>query len=460
MLHQISSFSKLVRGSTLRIPLAVLAAAGMLFITETAYRSQTDRLASAVDMGRARLLVTYTLQRVTDAEAGKRGYLLVGGDDYLAPYNEARRDVAEAIEGIRKYDEAVADPNLDVLEKAFVTAVDAKMAEMSEVLRLEDEGRHEAALAVVRSGVGRELMVKLRAETDTLMAYRNALIKERLKSVNDLFMIWRIAIGSMTMVSLSLLIMFIRLGRQVEAEREVQRQALKDERDKLEIEVDARIADLRELTRHLQTAREDERGRLARELHDELGALLTAAKLDVAVIKPKVLAHLPDIMPKLTHLTEMLNSGIALKRRIIEDLSPSALKALGLVPSLEILISEVSQNTPVSFQHELQAVSLLPDEQLVVYRVIQESITNCLKYAEASLIKVSLAELGGMAVVTVEDNGKGFDTAILPTGSHGIRGMRFRVEATGGHLVMTSGHGKGTRMQASIPLQAQTQAQA
>jgi signal transduction histidine kinase len=453
MLQKISLLSAFARIGSLRIPLAVAAAAGMLFLTETAYRSQTDRLATVVDMGRARLLVTYALQRVTDAESGKRGYLLVGGDDYLAPYNEARKDVAKAIEDIRIYDQRAHDPTLDALEKSFVTAVDAKLAEMSEVLRLHDEGRHEAALEVVRSGVGRELMVKLRTETNSLMAHRNTRIQERLESINDLFMIWRIAIGSMTLISLSLLVMFIRLGRQVEAERELQRQALKEERDKLEVEVEARIADLRELTRHLQTAREDERGRLARELHDELGALLTAAKLDVAVIKPKVLAQLPEIMPKLAHLTEMLNSGIALKRRIIEDLSPSALKTLGLVPSLEILIGEVSRSTPIRFEHDLHAVRLSPDEQLVVYRMIQESITNGLKYAQASLIKVSLVETDAFAVVTVEDNGKGFETAATPTGSHGIRGMRFRVEATGGQLSVWSEPGKGARMQARIPLQ-------
>jgi signal transduction histidine kinase len=454
MLKQISSLTAVARNASLRIPLALVAAAGMLVVTESAYRSQTNRLASVVDMGRARILVTYAMQRVTDAESGKRGYLLVGGDEYLAPYHEARRDVAKALDGIKAYDLSAQDPKLDALEKSFVLAVDAKLAEMSEVLRLHEAGSHDAALAVVRSGLGRELMVKLRAETDKLMAYRNDRIKERLDNINDLFMIWRLAIGSLTLVSVILLIMFIRLSRTFESEREAQRKALKEERDKLETEVEDRISDLRELTRHLQTAREDERGRLARELHDELGALLTAAKLDVAVIKPKLQAHMPELVPKLKHLTEMLNSGIALKRRIIEDLSPSALKTLGLVPSLEILLSEVAMNTTVRFEHDLHVVRLLPDEQLVVYRVIQESITNGLKYAQARSIKVTLMEVDASAVVQVEDDGQGFDASKTPTGSHGIRGMRFRVEATGGRLDVWSQAGKGTRLTAIIPLQA------
>ena len=97
-----------------------------------------------------------------------------------------------------------------------------------------------------------------------------------------------------------------------------------------------RTASLAELATHLQDVRETERGYLARELHDELGSLLTAAKLDVARLKSR-LADTPDAAQRLQHLTELLNSGIALKRRIIEDLRPSSLSNLGLVASLEIL---------------------------------------------------------------------------------------------------------------------------
>jgi signal transduction histidine kinase len=127
---------------------------------------------------------------------------------------------------------------------------------------------------------------------------------------------------------------------------------------------------------------------------------------------------------------------------------------LGLVPSLEILQSEVAMNTTVRFEHDLHVVRLMPDEQLVVYRVIQESITNGLKYAQARSIKVTLMEVDASAVVQVEDDGLGFDASKTPTGSHGIRGMRFRVEATGGRLDVWSQAGKGTRLTAIIPLQA------
>ncbi len=108
----------------------------------------------------------------------------------------------------------------------------------------------------------------------------------------------------------------------------MQQELLQAERERLEREVLRRTAELTELAQHLQTAREDERARLARDLHDELGALLTAAKLDVARIRPKLQQAMPEVLPRIAHLVETLNAGIALKRRIIEDLRPSTLDQL------------------------------------------------------------------------------------------------------------------------------------
>ena len=128
------------------------------------------------------------------------------------------------------------------------------------------------------------------------------------------------------------------------------------ERDRLEGEVAARTAQLKELAQHLQTMREDERSRLARELHDELGALLTAAKLDVARLKSRLGASAtPDAAERLAHLNETLNGGIALKRRIIEDLRPSSLSNLGLVAALEILLREFAARSEIAVDRQSRA---------------------------------------------------------------------------------------------------------
>ena len=107
-------------------------------------------------------------------------------------------------------------------------------------------------------------------------------------------------------------------------------------------------AQLKELAQHLQTIREDERSHLARELHDELGALLTAAKLDVARLKSRLASTgTADAAERLAHLNETLNGGIALKRRIIEDLRPSSLSNLGLVAALEIQLREFAARSEI-----------------------------------------------------------------------------------------------------------------
>ena len=132
----------------------------------------------------------------------------------------------------------------------------------------------------------------------------------------------------------------MRQGQVLADQQLVQKRLAVAERDRLEIEVRERTAQLTELALHLQTAREDERQRLARDLHDELGALLTSAKLDAARIRSRLAGTAPEALDRLAHLVETLNSSIALGRRIIEDLRPSTLSNLGLVAALDILARE------------------------------------------------------------------------------------------------------------------------
>jgi len=196
--------------------------------------------------------------------------------------------------------------------------------------------------------------------------------------------------------------------------------------------------------------RETERGYLARELHDELGSLLTAAKLDVARLKSR-LAESPDAAQRLQHLNDLLNSGIALKRRIIEDLRPSSLANLGLVASLEILGREFAERSNMEIEMVLEPATLDEANELTVYRMVQESLTNIGKYAQASEASIVMKNYGNHVVVEVTDNGKGFDPQRNGPTSHGLQGMRHRVEAAKGKLTVTSKPGEGTRLSAVLP---------
>ena len=441
-------------GDMWRIGAAVVAATFMLFITEMAYQSQSNRLSTLAKMGKARLSLTYAMQRITDAESGKRGYLLVGGQDYLEPYVRASNDVRVALREIHSLDHGSGEASLPPMQLKMDLLFEEKLAEMQEVLRRHDSGNREAALDMVRSGIGREIMQRMRLAFDANMAHRNQLIADGLVEIQELLLLGRIGIAAMTVLSLLILVLLIRQGRQLMSEREAQRKALLHEKDRLEQEVQRRTSDLRDLARHLQTAREDERARLARDLHDELGALLTTAKLDVAVLRPRIQQNMPEMLSKISHLTDALNQGIALKRRIIEDLCPYSLRTLGLAASLEALLHDTAKVSGLKIEQELHCVHLSADDQLTVYRVVQEALTNTLKYAQAQHVRVRLLAQGDRAVASIEDDGIGFDPETSRLGRHGLRGMHFRVEASGGELSLTSAPGQGTCIVARLPMQA------
>lgn len=266
----------------------------------------------------------------------------------------------------------------------------------------------------------------------------------------DVLLVYRIAIASMAAIGLLALLLYLRQRSVMERQR---RADLESARAELQAQVESRTQEFAELARHLQTAREDERNRLARALHDELGALLTAAKLDVARIKTRAASSSPETLERLAHLNEMLNSVIALTRRITEDLRPSTLSNLGLVPALEILARDFASGADIRIDCSLQAVSLGPESELTIFRLVQEALTNVAKYARARSVRISLSASNGEATLSVIDDGVGFEIRGSKVGSYGLLGMRYRVEGDGGRLVVQSTPGHGTQLSASLPLQ-------
>ncbi len=232
---------------------------------------------------------------------------------------------------------------------------------------------------------------------------------------------------------------------------------LQAQHDLLTREVALRTAELTALSLHLQTVREDERSRLARNLHDDLGALLTSAKLDVARLKPHLPALTPEAMARLDHLNDTLNRMIALKRRVVDDLWPATLSHLGLVTTLGILAREFTERSGIPVHCDLQPVALTPQAELVAYRVAQEAITNLSKHSQASQVVLRLAQHGPEVEITVQDDGVGFSASPGPSGkqpptaSHGLLAMRVRVEGEDGRLQIDSQPGAGCRVSARLP---------
>jgi signal transduction histidine kinase len=316
---------------------------------------------------------------------------------------------------------------------------------------MRKQGNEEAWKFVLLTDVGKEQMDAIREQASRLV---HSATEGMVAAQDQVQRSLRLARGGIAIVTLAALIAFylyLRQTTRLKRADEQQQAALQQERDLLEKQVRERTTTLAQLATHLQQVREEERGHLARELHDELGALLTAAKLDVARLKSRMGEAPPEVLDRLQHLTESLNSGIALKRRIIEDLRPSSLANLGLTASLEILAREFSERSGVEVACSLEQVELDEERQLTVYRTVQESLTNAGKYAEARQVGVSLRNYNNHVEVEVRDDGRGFDVQALPPSTHGLAGMRHRVEAAGGRLTLHSRPGQGTRVLATLP---------
>ena len=385
-----------------------------------------------------------------DAETGQRGYLLTGNETYLEPYDKAVATVQTNLDSLRM---RFMDAPADMQEFALLSRqISRKLAEMELSLRLRRQGNEDAWKFILNTDVGKEHMEAIRQHAQELIARSDKRLQQGREQIEQSLMLSRIGIATVTAIGLLAFYMYLRQTQAVQTVNLREQEVLERERDRLEGLVRDRTATLSELANHLQQVREEERGHLARELHDELGALLTAAKLDVARLKSKIDATAPDVSERLKHLTETLNSGIALKRRIIEDLRPSSLSNLGLTAALEILTREYAERAGIDVETSLEPVQLPDAAQLTVYRMVQEALTNIGKYAKASKVLVSVHGYPTHVAVQVRDDGVGFDPGSVRPTSHGLAGMRHRVEAAGGRLTLTSRPGNGTLLSAVLPL--------
>ncbi|MDP9929699.1 signal transduction histidine kinase [Variovorax paradoxus] len=428
--------------------LAALAALALVGINEAGYRQSSRALADISEAQKVRATLNLILQNMLDAETGQRGYLLTGEASYRQPYDAAVKQVDGHLATLRQLyaEQPTERTQLAELSKHVLR----KIAEMDMSVRLRQDGKDDAWKFVITTDVGREEMDAIRRSALDLVAISNKTLQDSQVQVMKSLQLARIGTAIVALAAFFAFFLYLRQTHALRSIGERQQETLQRERNALEDEVRDRTASLAELATHLQDVRETERGYLARELHDELGSLLTAAKLDVARLKSRLL-DAPDATQRLQHLTELLNSGIALKRRIIEDLRPSSLSNLGLVASLEILGREFAERSGIQVQMALEPVIMDESRQLTIYRMVQESLTNIGKYAEATEATIVLKNYDNHVIVEVADNGKGFEPRRVHPSTHGLAGMRHRVEAARGRLTISSTPGRGTRLSAMLP---------
>lgn len=219
---------------------------------------------------------------------------------------------------------------------------------------------------------------------------------------------------------------------------------------------------LRALSVYLQTVREEERTRIAREVHDELGQALTSCKLDLSWIANKLPSDLKPLLDKTRSLTAHIDSTIQTVRRISSELRPGVLDHLGLVAAIEWQANEFQNRTGIKCDLRARVREPLPNQDLstTFFRIFQETLTNVIRHAGATHVAVDLKEAEGRITLEVKDNGRGIAREdISTTKSMGLLGMRERAALLGGVFRIGSlPGGKGTRVRVSIPLARRTRA--
>lgn len=434
------------------LPMAMLAALTLIGINEAGFQRSHDALEHLAHSQTTHASVNRLLQSMLDAETGNRGYLLTGEESYLEPYEAAVSTVNENLTQLRTLVLGSAEDLEDFSQLS--RQISRKLSEMELSLRLRRKGQEDAWKFVLSTDVGKQNMDAIRTHARALIARSTQKVGSSQTEISQSLQLSRLGIALVTAVGLLAFYMYLRQSNALQKANEREQVLLEQERARLEGLVRERTASLNELANHLQQVREEERGYLARELHDELGALLTAAKLDVARLKSRIASEAPEVAERLKHLSETLNSVIALKRRIIEDLRPSSLSHLGLTAAIDILVREFSQQAGIEVQSSLDTVDLPDATQLTVYRMVQESLTNIGKYAQASQVLVTVHKHPTHVAVQIRDNGSGFDPAGISRTAHGLVGMRQRVEAAGGRLTVSSRPGEGTVVSAVLPTPA------
>lgn len=450
------SWLSIVKRNPFVLPMAVVAGLAIFFISEGSYWQSQDAINDLRDITLARQSLMSLERHLADAETAQRGYLLTGREEYLQPYQGGRGASQELLDILDRHfsDDAAARARLAELRRLSMSKLD----ELDATIRLMRAGQKAAAMAMLAGGSGKKDIGGMRALVAQMMTEQSVSRQRSNTALDRALLLNRYGVAALSVVLMLALVLYLRKGDALSEVQASQRAALQAVNDKLETEVAQRTLQLTDLTRHLLNAREDERHRLARNLHDDLGSLLTAAKLDAARIRSRLGADAPEAQARLADLVDKLNASVALGRSIIEGLRSSTLDHLGLAATLDILATEFSQRTGVPVHSRFEAVRLTPAEELVVYRVVQEAMTNLSKYAQATQVWITVAPsatMPEMVSVSVRDDGVGFDTDSPRRSTFGLLGMRFRVEAAGGSLHVRSQPGRGTEIEVVLPATAQ-----
>lgn len=396
------------------------------------------------------------------AESAQRGYLFTKRTVYFDPFNKALNEARANIEKIESLVIRTTTGKDQVKERDWLKAIskslEAKAAEMKVAVNLTKSGKVLEAKQVMNLDEGIVEMNTFMQYTDNMIknqyGYLDTLIQKRDNSY--IFARSSVIVGALILIYLVVLVIQ-QLLKEIVIKSELQQQVLR-ENEIYEGKLQQQTKLLRSLALDYQSDVERERQKLSRELHDELGSIFTATKMDMAWVMKKLKDGAPEIIDKLKKTSRYIDQGISYQRHIVQELHPGMLSTFGFWPALKSLVDDAAERNQWQLTLELpdQNTKLNETISLVAYRIVQETLNNANKYAKATAVSVYMMIDDKFLKLEIEDNGVGIDMTALAGKTHGLSGMRHRVMAIGGHFEIMSELGNGVLTRVLIPLDIAT----
>lgn len=451
--------------------IAMLAVALLIAVVSVLY---SDKWIQSIDhegrvIGQIRTNIVILNQLKTNlykAESAQRGYLYSQREPHVEPFtqalNDARNNIAKIETLVIRTSTDKEQAEQQVWMKAISASLEAKAAEMKMTLNLARTGKAQEARQVMNLDEGLIEMQKLMEYTDIVIGNQNKILETKLAERRHTILMARLSIFGGALLLVWIVVLVIKqLLEEIAIKSELQQSVIRvnviyEEKLKQQTKL------LRSLALDYQADVERERQKLAVELHDELGSIFTATKMDISWVIKKMKDIKSDtaaeVANKLRKTNSYVDQGIQYKRNIVQELHPSILTTFGFWPALKSLIEDATE------RNQWELTLSLPDENthlnetlsLIVYRIAQETLNNANKYAKATKVSIHVIVDSQYVKLEIEDNGVGFDMNALDGRTHGLSGMRHRVLAIGGHLEIISDSGKGVLTRALIPLDFET----
>jgi len=446
------------RFSALAFALFAMAAAAYAVTAYAGFRGVREM--AALDEAREKesttlLLLERTLGTLVDLETGQRGFILSGRDEFLQPFVTARETLQRLQPQLAEQLDA-ASPPVRVMRPNIDRLIAQRLAAAEETIERRRTNDYEPRRDLVDHVKAKQIMDELRSEFATLEGYQSAVLDRRRRDSEEVAIATSKLVGALTTGgsvlmagALWLLWRERRLRDEADAAVRIAHERLEHQVSERTEALSAAMLRIQSFAGQLDQRIEEERRRLSREVHDQLGQVATVAKL---VVGDLARAHPELPQDQVGQVTELLDEAIRITRRIAGELRPPMLDDLGLGAAASHHVRSVAALGKLAPSVEITGDERLPpDRANQIFRILQEATTNVLRHAGATHLTVRGKVEGRHYRFEVEDDGVG--PADMRADASGVRNMRERAALVGGSLQFGPGPLGGTRVTVRVPLE-------